>query len=33
MTNPDPHAIAVMVLTVFALILFTRERIPLQTSA
>lgn len=30
---PDPHAIAVLVLTLFALILFTREKIPLQTSA
>ena len=31
--TPDSHAIAVMGLTVFALILFTRDRIPLQTSA
>ena len=30
---PDTHTIAVLVLTVFALILFTRDRIPLQTSA
>ncbi len=30
---PDTHAVAVMALTVFALFLFTRERIPLQTSA
>ena len=29
----DAHTIAVLVLTVFALILFTRDRIPLQTSA
>lgn len=31
--TPDHHAIAVMGLTVFALLLFTRDRIPLQTSA
>lgn len=31
--TPDPHAIAVMALTVFALFLFTRDKIPLQTSA
>ncbi len=31
--TPDNHAIAVMGLTVFALFLFTRDRIPLQTSA
>lgn len=30
---PDPHAIAVMLLTVGALFLFTRERIPLETSS
>ena len=30
---PDIHAIAVLALTVFALILFTRDKIPLQTSA
>lgn len=29
----DPHAIASLVLTVVALILFTRERIPLETSS
>ena len=31
--TPDPHAIATMALTVFALILFTRDRIPLETSS
>ena len=31
--TPDTHAIAVLLLTVFALFLFTRERIPLQTSS
>jgi di/tricarboxylate transporter len=31
--TPDAHAIAVMGLTAFALFLFTRDRIPLQTSA
>ena len=30
---PDVHTIAVLALTVFALILFTRDKIPLQTSA
>jgi di/tricarboxylate transporter len=30
---PDPHAIAAMVLTVFALFLFTRERIPMETTS
>lgn len=30
---PNEHAIAVMALTVFALILFTRERIPLESSS
>jgi di/tricarboxylate transporter len=30
---PDPHALAVLVLTVVALFLFTRERIPLETSS
>ena len=30
---PDAHAIAVLVLTLFALTLFTRDKIPLQTSA
>ncbi len=36
MTIPSPpnvHAIAVLILTVLALILFTRERIPLETSS
>ncbi|MEO8007657.1 MAG: SLC13 family permease, partial [Betaproteobacteria bacterium] len=31
--SPDPHAIAVMVLTLVALALFTREKIPLETSS
>ena len=31
--SPDTHAIAVLVLTVVALVLFTRERIPLETSS
>ena len=30
---PDPHAIAVLCLTVFALFLFSRDRIPLETSS
>jgi di/tricarboxylate transporter len=30
---PDPHAIFTVVLTVFALYLFTRERLPLEASA
>ena len=30
---PDPHAIAILLLTIIALILFTRERIPLETSS
>jgi len=30
---PDPHALAVMALTVFALVLFAQERIPLETSS
>ena len=30
---PDPHAIAVMFLVMLALILFTRERIPLESSS
>ena len=30
---PDPHALAVLILTVVALILFTREKIPLETSS
>lgn len=33
MLTPEPHAIAVILLTVVALFLFTRERIPLETSA
>jgi len=32
MTLPDPHAIAVLLLVVVALFLFTRERFPLETS-
>ncbi|MBT8124737.1 MAG: SLC13 family permease, partial [Gammaproteobacteria bacterium] len=31
--SPDPHAISILVLTVIALILFTRENIPLETSS
>jgi len=31
--SPDPHAIAVMLLTVVALVLFTRDYIPLETSS
>jgi len=30
---PDPHAIAVMALTLFALYLFSRESIPIETSS
>ena len=30
---PDEHAIAILLLTVFALFLFTREKIPLETSS
>ena len=30
---PDPHAISVLILTIIALILFTRDRIPLETSS
>ncbi len=30
---PDPHAIGILILTVVALILFTRENIPLETSS
>ena len=30
---PDPHGIAVMILAVVALLLFSRDRIPLETSA
>jgi di/tricarboxylate transporter len=33
LTAPNGHAIAVMLLTVVALLLFTRERIPLETSS
>ena len=32
-TSPEPHTIAVLILTLVALILFTREKIPLQTSS
>ena len=31
--TPDTHAIATLSLTVLALFLFTRERIPLETSS
>ena len=31
--TPDPHAVAVMLLTLAALVLFTRDRIPLETSS
>ena len=30
---PEPHAIAVMILTVVALLLFMREKVPLETSS
>lgn len=30
---PEPHALAVLALTIVALVLFSRERIPLETSA
>ena len=33
MQLPDPHAIAVMALTVVALYLFSRERLPIETSS
>lgn len=33
MTLPDPHAIAVMALTLFALYLFSRDSIPIETSS
>lgn len=33
MQQPDPHAIAVMVLTAIALYLFSRERLPIETSS
>ena len=32
-SSPEPHTIAVLLLTLVALILFTREKIPLQTSS
>ena len=32
-TAPDQHAIAILILTILALFLFTRERIPLETSS
>ncbi len=32
-SSPEPHTIAVLLLTFVALILFTREKIPLQTSS
>jgi hypothetical protein len=32
-TTPDPHAIAMMALTVLALYLFTRDRIPLELTS
>lgn len=32
-TTPDAHAIAMMVLTLIALVLFTRDRIPLELSS
>lgn len=31
--SPDPHAIGILLLTILALILFTRENIPLETSS
>src|SRR5687768_15578045 len=33
MPTPDPHAIAVMALTVVALYLFSRESLPVETSS
>src|SRR6056297_1817732 len=30
---PNPHALAVLLLVVFALVLFSRDRIPLETSS
>lgn len=30
---PDPHAIAVMALTLIALVLFAQDRVPLETSS
>ena len=32
-STPDGHAIAILFLTVIALVLFTREKIPLETSS
>lgn len=31
--SPEPHTVAVLLLTLVALVLFTREKIPLQTSS
>ncbi len=33
LTLPDPHALAVLLLVVLALVLFSRDRIPLETSS
>ncbi len=33
MPSPEPHAIAVMLLTAAALILFSRDRVPIETSS
>ena len=33
MMLPEPHAVAVLLLTIFALFLFTRDSIPLETSS
>ena len=33
MPTPEPHAIAILALTMFALFLFTRERVPLESSS
>ena len=30
---PTPHAIGILVMTVIALVLFSREKIPLETSS
>jgi hypothetical protein len=32
-TVPNPHSLAVPALTVFALVLFSRDKIPLETSS
>ncbi len=32
-SSPEPHTIGVLILTLVALVLFTREKIPLQTSS